>query len=199
MGLIRDYFGTDSCGARWFTRRMSLCSRVRVSCRNGVVATVLVMALALAACGGSEVVDGGVQVPDGGDVRPATTSLEDVDEPNPIDVATTESNVDRGAGTLSRVCVDVVITYLRGLEALYPPVPPGADIGELMAEADIDWEEVDRVQARLIEEGERLDCDINREDEALFWEFVEIARREAPGMVDYLEWIAVQAASHEGS
>jgi hypothetical protein len=214
MGLVRDYLGTDSRGARWFNGGMSQRSHSRVSSVIGRSleallygasrprfprAQIFALTLALAACGGGATVDGGVQAPDGGGVGPTATSLEDVDEPSPIDLDTTESSVDRGGEALATECVDVVITYLRALEALYPPVPQGADIGELMTEANIDWEEVGRVQAHLIEQGERLGCDLNREDEALFWEFVEIARREAPGMVDYLEWIAEQAASDEES
>jgi hypothetical protein len=142
----------------------------------------LVLALAAAACGGGDTTDTTTGVEPTTTVGETTTTAAE---------ATTTTSED-GGGTVSfddmpSECVDALVGFLQAIE----PALEGVDFDTLTA---ADMEALGTEMEALGEEYgaalEDLDCpDPEGSDEEAFTAMIEIAEREAPGTVGYLEWI----------
>jgi hypothetical protein len=137
-------------------------------------ATIFILALALAACGG----DGGED----------TTLAE---------TTTTAAEVEGEAGTVDfddmpQECIEALVGYLQAIE----PAVEGIDFATTTGE---DLEALGTELASLSEDYttaiEDLDCpDPSGSDEEAFAAIIELAEQEAPGTVGYLEWVQSLAA-----
>jgi hypothetical protein len=142
----------------------------------------LVLALAAAACGGGDTTDTTTGVEPTTTVGETTTTAAE---------ATTTTSED-GGGTVSfddmpSECVDALVGFLQAIE----PALEGVDFDTLTA---ADMEALGTEMEALGEEYgaalEDLDCpDPEGSDDEAFTAMIEIAEREAPGTVGYLEWI----------
>jgi hypothetical protein len=142
----------------------------------------LVLALAAAACGGGDTTDTTTGVEPTTTVGETTTTAAE---------ATTTTSED-GGGTVSfddmpSECVDALVSFLQAIE----PALEGVDFDTLTA---ADMEALGTEMEALGEEYgaalEDLDCpDPEGSDDEAFTAMIEIAEREAPGTVGYLEWI----------
>ena len=137
-------------------------------------ALTLVLAVALAACGG-------------GDATETTTSAE-----APATTAD-EGEVTMGFDDMPGECVDALVGFLQAIE----PALEGIDFSTATAG---DLEALGADLEALGEEHsdtlENLDCpDPGGSDEEAFAAMIEVAEREAPGTVAYLEWIDSFAAA----
>lgn len=146
----------------------------------------LVLVLVVAACGGGDTTD-----TTNGSEPTTTESATSAAE------ATTTTSEDDG-GTVSfddmpSECVDALVGFLKAIE----PTLEGVDFDTLTAS---DMEALGTEMEGLGEEYgatlEDLDCpDPEGGDEEAFAAMIEIAEREAPGTVGYLEWIQSFAAA----
>ncbi|MGH8947694.1 MAG: hypothetical protein ACRDXF_02455 [Acidimicrobiia bacterium] len=137
-------------------------------------ASIIVLAVALAACGG-----------DGGD---STT---------PAETTTTEA-VDQGnAGTVDfddmpQECIDAVVGYLQAIEPAVEDVDFDTTTGEDLEALGTELDALSEDYTTAIED---LDCpDPSGSDDEAFAAIIELAEAEAPGTVGYLQWIQGFAA-----
>jgi hypothetical protein len=137
-------------------------------------ALTLILAVALAACGG-------------GDVTETTTSAE-----------APATTADEGEGTVSfddmpAECVEALVGFLQAIE----PALEGIDFStRTAAELEAVGAEMEALGDDYATTLDDLDCpDPEGSDEEAFAAMIEIAEREAPGTVAYLEWIESFAAA----
>jgi hypothetical protein len=142
---------------------------------------ILILAMALAACGGDETTD----------TADTTTSSESTTSPvgSTVTTAVDEDDGSDDGGLVDlddmpQECIDVFVDFLRAME----PAVEGFDFTTATAD---DMEtlgaELESVTTDYATDIESLDCP--EPDEEAFAAMIAIAEREAPGTVAYLEWI----------
>ncbi|MGH8915831.1 MAG: hypothetical protein ACRDZM_15120 [Acidimicrobiia bacterium] len=153
----------------------------------------LIMALLIAACGG-----GGAAGTTAGTDDSTTTS--NAAAATTVTTAPAESEDDGGDTVafedMPAECVDLFVSFLRAME----PALEGVDF-ETMTADDLEalGAELEAATGDYESEVENLDCpDVAEADEEAFAKMIEVAEREAPGTVAYLEWIQ-SFAEGEGS
>lgn len=130
-------------------------------------ATILILTVALVACGG----DGG-----------ADTTLAE----------TTTTVVEDSAGTVDfadmpQECIDALVGYLQAIEPAVEDVDFETTTGDDLEAMGTELEGLSEEYTTAIED---LDCpDPSGSDEEAFAAIIELAEQEAPGTVGYLEWI----------
>ena len=130
-------------------------------------ATILILTVALVACGG----DGG-----------ADTTLAD----------TTTTVVEDSAGTVDfadmpQECIDALVGYLKAIEPAVDDVDFETTTGDDLEAMGTELEGLSEDYTTAIED---LDCpDPSGSDEEAFAAIIELAEQEAPGTVGYLEWV----------
>ena len=135
-------------------------------------ASILILTVALVACGG----DGGTD----------TTLAE-----------TTTSAVEDSAGTVDfadmpEECIDALVGYLQAIEPAVEDVDFETTTGEDLEAMGTELEGLSEEYTTAIED---LDCpDPSGSDEEAFAAIIELAEQEAPGTVGYLEWVQGLAA-----
>jgi hypothetical protein len=142
----------------------------------------LIAVMAVAACGGGDTTDTTI-------TAEATTTTEGGITTTGAEATTTSGD---DAGTVSfddmpAECVDALVGFLRAIE----PALVGVDFATLTA-SDMEalGTEMETLGEEYGETLEDLDCpDPEGSDEEAFAAMIEIAEREAPGTVAYLEWI----------
>jgi hypothetical protein len=142
-------------------------------------ALTLILAVAVAACAGGDTTGSTVDVTTtaGGD---PTTAPEET---------TTTSDDGSGVGfdEMPAECVDALVGFLQAIEPALEGIDfSAATAGDLEA-LGTDLESLGEEYSATLED---LDCpDPGGSDEEAFDAMIEIAEREAPGTVGYLEWI----------
>jgi len=137
-------------------------------------ASIVVLAVALLACGG----DGG------GDTtlaQPSTTQAVDEGNAGTVDFA-----------DMPQECIDALVGYLRAIE----PAVEGVDFETTTGE-DLEamGAELDALSEDYTTAIEDLDCpDPAGSDDEAFAAIIELAEQEAPGTVGYLQWVQSFAA-----
>ncbi len=144
----------------------------------------LLLVMALVACGG------GTEATDTTTANESTTStIADA-----TTVATAADDQDDGAGTVDDIddmpaeCVEVMVSFFKAME----PALEGFDFATMNVE---DMEtlgtELESVTSGFEDDIENLNCPDfeTADDEEAFAAMIDIAEREAPGVVPYLEWI----------
>ena len=135
-------------------------------------ATILILTVALVACGG----DGG-----------ADTTLAE----------TTTTVVEDSAGTVDfadmpQECIDALVGYLQAIEPAVEDVDFETTTGDDLEAMGTELEGLSEEYTTAIED---LDCpDPSGSDEEAFGAIIELAEQEAPGTVGYLEWVQGLAA-----
>ena len=135
-------------------------------------ASILILAVALVACGG----DGGTD----------TTLAE-----------TTTTVVEDNAGTVDfadmpQECIDALVGYLQAIEPAVEDVDFETTTGEDLEAMGTELEGLSEEYTTAIED---LDCpDPSGSDEEAFAAIIELAEQEAPGTVGYLQWVQGLAA-----
>jgi hypothetical protein len=146
----------------------------------------LVLALAAAACGGGDTTDTTTDTTVG--AEPTTTEGETTT--TAAEATTTTSEDDRGTVSFDDMpteCVDALVGFLQAIE----PALEGVDFDTLTA-SDMEalGTEMEALGEEYGENLEELDCpEPEGSDEESFAAMIEIAEREAPGTVGYLEWV----------
>ena len=153
----------------------------------------LILALALVACGGGDSTDTTAE-------QEATTTQGDATAPSVAPETTTTTDESESEGSVSfddmpAECVDALVAFLQAIE----PALEGVDFNTATAS---DLEAMGTEMEALGEEYattlEDLDCpEPEGSDEESFAAMIEIAEREAPGTVGYLEWIQSFAAASD--
>ncbi len=135
-------------------------------------ASILILAVALVACGG----DGGTD----------TTLAQ-----------TTTTVVEDNAGTVDfadmpQECIDALVGYLRAIEPAVEDVDFETTTGEDLEAMGTELEGLSEEYTTAIQD---LDCpDPSGSDEEAFAAIIELAEQEAPGTVGYLQWVQGLAA-----
>jgi hypothetical protein len=135
-------------------------------------ASVLLLVLVLVACGG-----------DGSDT---TTTA-----------AVTTTTPDSSGGTVDfadmpQECIDALVGYLQTIEPAVEGIDFEATTGDDLEALGTELDELSEEYTTAIED---LDCpDPSGTDEEAFAAIIELAGREAPGTVGYLEWVQSLAA-----
>ena len=130
-------------------------------------ASILILTVALVACGG----DGGTD----------TTLAE-----------TSTTVVEDSAGTVDfadmpQECIDALVGYLRAIEPAVEDVDFETTTGDDLEAMGTELEGLSEEYTTAIED---LDCpDPSGSDEEAFAAIIELAEQEAPGTVGYLEWV----------
>ena len=144
--------------------------------------STMAVALVVAACGGS----------DAGDTTVADEATTTVAETTTTAAEATTTTADDDGGTVSfddmpAECVDALVGFLKAIE----PAMEGIDFATVTA-ADLEdlGAELEALGEDYSGTLEDLDCpEPDGTDEEAFAAMIEIAEREAPGTVAYLEWI----------
>jgi hypothetical protein len=147
----------------------------------------LILALALFACGGSGTTDStdttSVDVTTTTQVETTVTSAEDPDEG--------EDNGSVSIDDMPQECIDVFVNFLTAMEPALEDFDFETATANDMQELGV---ELEAVTSEYATEIEGLECpDLESSDEEAFAAMIDIAEREAPGTVGYLEWIQSMA------
>jgi hypothetical protein len=133
-------------------------------------ASILILAVALVACGG----DGGT------DTTLATTTVVE-DSAGTVDFA-----------DMPQECINALVGYLQAIEPAVEGVDFESTTGEDLEAMGTELEGLSEEYTTAIED---LDCpDPSGSDEEAFAAIIELAEREAPGTVGYLQWVQGLAA-----
>ena len=138
-------------------------------------ASILILTVALVACGG----DGGTD----------TTLAE-----------TSTTVVEDSAGTVDfadmpQECIDALVGYLRAIEPAVEDVDFETTTGDDLEAMGTELEGLSEEYTTAIED---LDCpDPSGSDEEAFAAIIELAEQEAPGTVGYLQWVQGLAAGFD--
>jgi hypothetical protein len=144
-------------------------------------ALTLILAVALAACAGGDTTGSTVA----GDVT--TTAGETTTAPEEETTTTSDDGSGVGFDDMPAECVDALVGFLQAIE----PALEGIDFSSATA-GDLEalGTDLEAVGEEYSDTLENLDCpDPGGSDEEAFAAMIEIAEREAPGTVGYLEWI----------
>lgn len=142
----------------------------------------LVAVMAVAACGGGDTTDTTISAE-------ATTTTEGGTTTTAAEATTTSE--DDGATVsfddMPAECVDALVGFLQAIE----PALEGVDFATLtIADMETLGTEMETLGEEYGENLDDLDCpDPEGSDEEAFAAMIEIAERDAPGTVAYLEWI----------
>jgi len=142
----------------------------------------LVLALAAAACAGGDTTDTTIGAEPTTTVGETTTTAPEI--------TTTTSEDDGGTVSFDDMpaeCVDALVGFLQAIE----PALEGVDFATLtIADMETLGTEMETLGEEYGENLDDLDCpDPEGSDEEAFAAMIEIAERDAPGTVAYLEWI----------